>query len=88
MNVLDIIRSRAYRSCKKFIRKNTTAVSFIPLFVQLAIDFKSFHDEEREGVFIEGHPGNTVLQYLVASTDEVSNANHHQLVDTTSFAVY
>ena len=60
----------------------------IPLFVQLAIDFKSFHDEEREGVFIEGHPGNTVWQYLVASTDELYTANHHQLVDTPSFAVW
>ena len=68
---------------------NVKAVSFIPLFVQLAIEFNSFRNEERGGLLVEDDNGNTVLHYLVCSPHSSYDdcKEHHELVDTAFVAV-
>ena len=69
------------------IMRNVKAVSFIPLFVQLAIEFNSFPKVERGGLIIEDDDGNNILFNLIGSSDSSYDENHHQLVDTTFLAV-
>ena len=48
---------------------NVKAVSFVPLFARLAIDFNSFEENTRGGLLIEYVTGNNVLQYLATRVD-------------------
>ena len=61
---------------------NPMAVAFVVLFAQLAIEFNSFADEERGGLFIEDGEGNNVLARLVQSSYRFCDKDYHQLVDT------
>ena len=64
------------------------AVSFLHLFVQLALEFNSFYDGERSGLLIEDADGNNIVQCLTCSSDSsYYDEEHHQLVDTTFLAV-
>ena len=66
---------------------NVKAVSFIPLFVQLAIEFNSFPNEERGGLLIEDNGGHNVLHDLVETSHSFCDEEHQQRVDTTFLAV-
>ena len=66
---------------------NEKAVSFIHLFVRLAIEFNSFQDEERGGLLIENANERNTLQCLTCSSHSSYDENHHQLVDTTFLTV-
>ena len=63
---------------------NAKAVSFIPLFARLAIEFNSFEEQERGGVLIEDGCGQNILQNLVYSSEE---SYVEEQVDTTFLAV-
>ena len=68
--------------------RNMKAVSFIPLFVQVAMEFNSFLNEERGGLLIEDDGGGNVLHDLMNSSSDLSLDDHrHQHVDTTCLAV-
>ena len=65
---------------------NVKAVSFVPLFVRLAMEFNSFQDEERGGLLIEDgidDEAQHVLHMLASHSDK----DHHHFVDTTCLAV-
>ena len=62
---------------------NVKAVSFVPLFAKLAIEFNSFEENTRGGLLIPAYNGKTVLYYLVSAYDE----NHHQRDDSLFLAV-
>ena len=65
------------------------AVSFLHLFVQLALEFNSFYDKERGGLLIEdGRDINVLHLYdLVGSLHISCNEEHQQRVDTKFLAV-
>ena len=67
---------------------NLKAVSFVPLFARLAIEFRSFDETERGGLLVEDGEGDNVLQDLLNSSSNLSLDDHrHQHVDTTVVAV-
>ena len=66
---------------------NVKAVSFIHLFVQLAMEFNSFEENTRGGLLIEGGDGNNVLQCIACSSDSSYDEEHRRRVDTTCLAV-
>ena len=67
---------------------NVMAVSFLPLFARLAIEFHSFDEDERSGLLVEDGNGNNVLHALTAYLlDSSFDAQHHEHVDTTFLAV-
>ena len=69
-------------------RKNVKNVMAVHLFVQLAMEFNTFTNEERGGLLIEDTNGENVLQNLVAlSSDSSYDESHHRNVDTTFLAV-
>ena len=71
----------------KYIR-NVKAVSFVHLFVRLAIKFNSFEENLRGGLLIERERGNiNILQSLVRSSDASCDEHHQQRVDTIFLAV-
>ena len=67
---------------------NVKAVSFVPLFVQLAMEFNSFSNEERGGLLIDNSGGNNILHDLVSTShNSCCDEEHQQRVDTTFLAV-
>ena len=65
IHCLTFMQGDEYRN---FVR-NVKAVSFVHLFVQLAIEFNSFPNEERGGLIIEDDDGNNILFNLIGSSD-------------------
>ena len=72
---------------------NLKAISFIPLFVRIAIKFGCFAVEDRGGLLCDDCNGNNVLRLLLISSnnipDTVSYGDelHNELVDTKSLQV-
>ena len=67
---------------------NVKAVSFIPLFVKLAIEFNAFDENKRGGLLIEDGIGNNTLHHYLAFPPDASLDEHRQQhVDTTFLAV-
>ena len=81
--------------CLPFMYNNTTyegwldvrAVSFVHLFVRLAIEFNSFEEEERGGLLIEDVGGKTVLHCLMRCSHPSYGDDHQRNCDTTCLAV-
>ena len=67
---------------------NVKAVSFVPLLARLAIEFHSFDVIERGGLLAEDeNEGHNILHALTYQSDSSFDAQHHEHVDTTFFAV-
>lgn len=62
-------------------RCNIKAVSFIPLLARLGIELGQFEINERGGLLAEVEEGDNVLHFLVSTSDDSHDAEHHQLVD-------
>ena len=67
--------------------RNVKAVSFLPLFVQLAMEFNSFPNEERGGLLARNANRRNPLQDLMFASHSSYDDNHQQRVDTTFVAV-
>ena len=66
---------------------NTKAVSFVHLFVELAIEFNSFQYDERGGLLVEDDGGDNLIQELLSCYNSSYDEKHQQLVDATFLAV-
>ena len=62
-------------------RCNVKAASFIPLLARLGIELGQFEINERGGLLAEVEEGDNVLHFLVSTSDDSHDAEHHQLVD-------
>ena len=72
------------------VMKNATAVSFVPLFARLAIEFQSFEEQERGGLLIEDEHAKNVFHFLTHSSiphPAFKDNDHHERVDSSFLAV-
>ena len=61
---------------------DTKAVSFVPLFAQLGIEFNLFEEWERGGLLVQLLTGRNVLQSLVETSPSSHDERIHQRFDT------
>ena len=66
---------------------NVKAISFVYLFVRLAIEFNSFEEEERGGLLTEDDSGKTVLHCLMCCSHPSYGDDHQRNGDTICLAV-
>ena len=67
---------------------NTQAVSFVHLFIALAMQFNSFEEHERGGLLIEDEDGKNTLHFLVTKTHpNCQQRENCQFIDSTYLAV-
>lgn len=67
---------------------NTKAVSFVPLFAELAIQFNSFEAHERGGLLRKDEDGDNVLTSLVTSSRRIyQELEDPQFIDSIYLAV-
>ena len=91
LNVLAFVRTNIpYRLYdEEYVLCNIKAVTFVPLFVRLAIELNSFEEATRGGLLQKYH-GKNMLQRLLYSSDANSPYNtiqHHQAVDNVFLSV-
>jgi hypothetical protein len=67
---------------------NLRSVSFIPLYIRLAIEFGVFAKELSGGLLCGENHGDNVLQRLVASSSIRSSEDHNRLVVSTIAASF
>ena len=87
ISCLTCMMRRHNRNEDRKIVRNVKAISFVHLFVQLAIEFNSFPNEERGGLLIEYEGDRTGICGLVVSSHSSCDEEYQQHVDSTFLAV-